>query len=114
MKRLLTIGMMILVVGWLSACTPVIQTIGADAYYVQVQGEGDSYEEQGNVRYEYNLEGYDENGDNLLLSFTANHLLKENAYLKIFYKKEEVITYEEIEKAAIPEKAVEQLEAGKE
>jgi len=114
MKRLLMISMMILVVGLLSACTSSIQTIGADTYYVLIQDEGDSYEEQGNVRYEYKLEGYDENGDSLLLSFTANHSLKKNAYLKIFYKKDEVVTYEEVEKTDIPEKALEQLEVGEE
>src|SRR5699024_12198172 len=74
------------------------QTIGRDEYYVQVQNNGEKYTEKNYTRYEYTLNGFDEDGKSKDMTFTANHELKKNAYLRIYYKKDEVITYEEVKK----------------
>src|SRR5699024_12147032 len=82
------------------------QTIGSDEYNVQVQNNGEKYTEENYTRYEYTLNGFDEDGKSKDMTFTANHELKKNAYLRIYYKKDEVITYEEVKKDDMPEKAL--------
>lgn len=99
-----------LILSLLSACGPQIQTIGADEYYVEIQSEGEANTEQGNTRYEYEMNGYNEDGEEKNLIFTSNHELRQNAYLRIYVKKDEVITYEEVETDDIPNKAQQLLE----
>src|SRR5699024_7333461 len=105
-KQCLVISMIILSV-LLTACNP--QTIGSDEYYVQVQNNEEKYTEENYTRYEYTLNGFDEDGKSKDMTFTANHELKKNAYLRIYYKKDEVITYEEVKKDDMPEKALQLL-----
>jgi len=107
MKKQYLIISMIIFSGLLTACNP--QTIGSDEYYVQVQNDGEKFTEQNYTRYEYTLNGFDEDGKSKDMTFTANHELRKNAYLRIYYKKDEVITYEEVEKDEMPEKALQLL-----
>lgn len=108
MKQLVTVCM-VLILALLTACsTEQLQTIGSDKYYVKIQDEGEKYTEQGNTRHKYELEGFNEDGESKNLTFTSNHQLKDDAYLRIYYKKGEVITYEEVESDDIP-KDIQQL-----
>lgn len=101
--------LMIALIGLLAGCH--VQTIGTDEYFVQIVDDGEEYGEADRVRYEYDLNGYDEDGNALDLVFSANKNLRHDAFLKIYYKekKEEVISYEEIAESEVPEAALEQL-----
>lgn len=99
-----------LILSLLSACGPQIQTIGASKYYVEIQSEGEAYTDQGHTRYEYEVKGYNEDGEDKKLTFTSNHPLKQDAYLQIYEKKDEVITYEEVEQDDIPKNPQQLLE----
>jgi len=105
MNKLL-IASMGLILCLLTACSPqVLQTFGSTKYYVEIDDDGEEYEESEYTRYRYNLLGFDEDGEFKELSFTAAHQLKQGAYLQVYYKKDEVITYEEVNADDIPEKA---------
>lgn len=109
MKKILIVSMGFAIC-LLTACSPQpLQTIGSTKYYVEIDVDGVEYEESNNLRYEYNLMGFDEEGEEKELTFTAGHQLKQDAYLKIHYKKGEVITYEEVEVDDIPKKTKELL-----
>ncbi|MFD2208206.1 YxeA family protein [Virgibacillus halophilus] len=111
MKQLLGIYMILILGLLLAACNPEsIKTIGATKYYVEIDHSGEKYKEQGNTRYKYELAGFNEDGKGKNLTFTANHSLKKDAYLQIDYKKDEVITYEEVKYEDIPKKARKQLD----
>lgn len=107
MKKYLITGMVILL-GLLTACN--LQTIGSDKYYVQVEDNGKKYTEQNYTRYEYTLKGFDADGERKELTFTAKDQLKEDAYLRVYYKKDEVITYEEVQSEDMPKRALQLLE----
>ena len=104
MKRFVIVCM-VLMLGLLAACSPQpIKTIGSSKYYVQVENDGEKYTEQGHSRYKYALKGFNKDGKSKKLKFTANHQLKQDAYLQIYYKKGEVITYKEIKHDDMPKK----------
>lgn len=105
MKKIWMIAM-VFALTFLTACSPQpLQTIGAAKYYVQIEEDGEAFTEFDNTRYEYNLVGYDKEGEAQTLQFTANHQLKKDAYLIIYYKKDEVITYQEVTREEVPEAA---------
>lgn len=105
MKKLLIVSMAFAIC-LLTACSPQpLQTIGSTKYYVEIDDDGEEYEESGYTRYEYNLMGFDEDGEVKELSFTAGDQLKQGAYLKVYYKKDDVITYEEVDADDVPKKA---------
>lgn len=112
MKKTFLIVCIALISGILTACGPQLKTIGSTKYYVEVQNEGESYTEQGHTRYEYELIGYNEDGEDKKLTFTSNHQLKSGAYLQIYDKNDEVITYEEIKHDDMPKKPQQLLEDG--
>ncbi|ANQ65657.1 MAG: YxeA family protein [Staphylococcus equorum] len=110
MKKLLVVS-----VGFaiclLTACSPqTLQTIGSTKYYVKIVDDGEKYKESGYSRYKYNMTGFDENGELKRLSFTAENQVEKESYLKVYYKKDEVITYEEVDADNVPKKAQELLE----
>ncbi|MEN1966502.1 YxeA family protein [Lentibacillus sp. N15] len=112
MKQLFIVCM-VLSIGLLTACSPQpIKTIGSSKYYVQIQDNGEEYTEQDNTRYKYKLQGFNEDGEGKKFTFTANHQLKQDAYLRIYSKKDEVITYEEVDYDDIPKEAQQLLEDG--
>lgn len=109
MKKLLIVSMG-LTLCLLTACSPQpLQTIGSTKYYAEIDDDGEEYEDSGHTRYRYDLLGFDENGEFNELSFTAGHQLKQGAYLQVYQKKDEVITYEEVNADDIPGKAKELL-----
>lgn len=109
MKKLLIVSMG-LTLCLLTACSSQpLQTIGSTKYYAEMDDDGEEYEDSGHTRYKYNLLGFDEEGESKELSFTAGHPLKQGAYLQVYYKKDEIVTYEEVNAEEIPEKAQELL-----
>src|SRR5699024_8728947 len=94
----------------LTTCSPqLLQTIDSTKYYAEIDDDGEEYENLGHTRYKYNLLGYDEEGESKELSFTAGHPLKQGAYLQVYYKKDEIVTYEEVKAEENPENAQELL-----
>lgn len=87
----------------------------ADVYYTRVAGTGERHEEQyttgsgkkaTDVRYEYTLASYNDNGDEKDMNFTAAKELKDGAFLKIYYKEAKGVTsYEEVAESKLPAKA---------
>lgn len=113
MKRSLIVGVA-LMWAFLTACSPQpIKTIGSNKYYAQVQNEGEKYTESSHTRYKYDLKGFNKDGESKKLEFNANHQLKQDAYLQIYYKKDEVITYEEVQHVDMPKKPQKLLTKGK-
>lgn len=81
---------------------------GTDKYYLQIVGEGEAYDsnpgEEEDIRYNYNLPAYDNEGNQKNMEFTSAEPLTEGAYLVVYYRSDKgVTTYEEIQKSAIPE-----------
>lgn len=88
----------------LAACSPQpLQTFGTDKYYVKVNQDGD-VDEHG--RFHYVMDGADKDGEIKSLEFSANKNLKHDHFLMIYFKDDEVITYEEVSEEDIPEEAL--------
>lgn len=118
MKKLLTgVGIaVLLLVGAVFALGKInFNRIGKDEYYIQVIGEGSEVESEdgnGNIYtdYEYELPGYNKDGEEKTLIFTAQKQLREEAYLRVYVKEEDQVTsYQEVQADELPEKAVEEL-----
>lgn len=91
-----------------------LNRIGAEQYYVQITQDGKRMEEKSDsgqkyVSYEYTLEGYDSNGKEKSLTFTAGKELRKNAYLRIYVKKDQVSSYQEVSASDLPEQAKQKL-----
>src|SRR5699024_578386 len=111
MKKILIVSMSLFLLV-LAGCSPQpLQTIGSTKYFVKVDdaGEKQEIEEADTVRYEYNLVGYDKDGEKKDLLFTAGKELKQGAFLQVYYKEDEVITFEEVEEGEVPEQAIASL-----
>src|SRR5690625_2586191 len=96
----------------LVACSPQpLQMIGASKYYVEIDGKGEAQvnEKADDTRNEYDLAGFDKDGELKELLFTADHELREGAFLEIYFKKSDVVTYEEVDFSEIPKKVQELL-----
>lgn len=89
--------------------------LGAEQYYTQIIGQGKILKSKDDngvtyVSYEYKLPGFDKDGQQKTLTFTAQKQLRENAYLTLFVKDDEGVTsYQEVSKEDIPKKASEKL-----
>ncbi|MBE7117702.1 YxeA family protein [Bacillus paranthracis] len=96
-----------------------LNRIGKDVYYVQIKGEGDTEKVEDRNLRNYTLPAYDEDGVKKQITFRStkkenDQKLKEDAFLSLYVdqddnnKKEissiEVKSYEEIQKADLPEK----------
>src|SRR5699024_1743609 len=109
MKKLIIVSMGITLC-LLTACSPQpLHTIGCTIYDADIDDDGEEDEDSGHTRYKYNWLGFDEEGESKELSFTAGHPLKQGAYLQVYYKKDEIVTYEEVNAEEIPERAQELL-----
>ncbi|OTN75966.1 hypothetical protein A5886_001042 [Enterococcus sp. 8G7_MSG3316] len=117
MKKLL-VGLAVVVLvlfGGLQIAQKMV--MGGESYYVQITTNGEkstSQDSNGNVsnEYDYDLTGYNENGESKELSFTAfkDRPLRKEAYLKITWnEKRGVTSYEEVQASDIPTKALNQL-----
>lgn len=58
----------------------------------------------------YTQQAFDKDGKQKRLTFTADHELILERYLKIYNKGAHIETYEEVSKEAVPEKALQQLD----
>lgn len=110
-----TFGLMI--IGFLLSITLIgWYMLHEQYYYVKITTDGELIRDSISERiYEYNLKGYDKNGNEKNLTFvthpTLNRPFKKNAYLKIIYtnwKKE--YGYEEVKKSDVPKKSLNKLE----
>ncbi|MDR9856853.1 YxeA family protein [Paenibacillus sp. VCA1] len=96
-----------------------VNRLGAQQYYVQITQDGKKMEDKSDsgqkyVYYEYTLKGFDSNGKEKDLTFTAGKELRKNAYLRIYVKGNEVSSYQEVQASELPEQAKQKLEgAGK-
>lgn len=84
--------------------------LGAQQYFVQINLDGKRVEDKFNsgekyVYYEYTLKGFDSNGKEKELTFTASKELRKDAYLRIYVKKDQVSSYQEVQAEELPEKA---------
>ncbi|MBM7585490.1 uncharacterized protein (TIGR01655 family) [Bacillus pakistanensis] len=92
-----------------------LNRLGADQYYVQIEGQGKKIEDKSDtgqkyVSYEYELPAFDQEGKPKTLTFTANKQLREKAYLSLFVKDGKGVTsYQEVTKEELPEKAKDKL-----
>ncbi|GAB6458943.1 YxeA family protein [Bacillus cereus] len=96
-----------------------LNRIGKDVYYVQIKGEGDTEKVEDRNLRNYTLPAYDEDGAKKQITFRSikkenDQKLKEDAFLRLYVDKDdnnkkeissiEVKSYEEIQKADLPEK----------
>ncbi|MEK3887365.1 YxeA family protein [Bacillus sp. FSL K6-3431] len=105
----------------LVACVVILATVdfnrlGKENVYVQV---GDpSYTDENKIdsgqimtTYWYELPAYYDNGSMMEVEFSAQKELKQDAYLKLYIKKEnEVTSYDEVSWEEIPKATQEELE----
>ncbi|HLQ96264.1 MAG TPA: YxeA family protein [Pseudogracilibacillus sp.] len=98
------------VIPLLAVCSPQpFQKIGSAKYFVEIDDESEKQENEkaDDTRYEYHLMGFDKNGDEENFPFSAGKKLKQGAFLQVYYRKDEVISYEEMDEEDVPEQAME-------
>lgn len=79
-----------------------ILNLGTDKYYLKTTEEYKNHI-RGSI-YEYEINGYDEKGNEKSINFTSNKLLEKDKYLRVFIKRDEVKSYEEVEENKLPDK----------
>lgn len=110
------IAIMVVLIGFVIFIQNVnINRLGTDEYYVQISNSVNKTEDKTDsgqvyVQYEYQLSAFDKSGNKKEFTFTASKELRKDAYLMLFVKDEKGVTsYEEVKKADIPKKALDQL-----
>ncbi len=95
----------------LSGCN--LNRLGTDTYYVQITKDGEKLKEKnvnGDTTYEYKLLGFDKDGKEKEMEFTALKNLRKEAFLRIYYsEKKGVKSWEEVKKDELPTKVKEKL-----
>lgn len=91
-----------------------LNRIGAEQYYVQINQDGKKIEDKSDsgqkyVSYEYTLEGFDSNGKEKSLTLTASKELRQDAYLRVYVKGNDVSSYQEVVATELPEQAKQKL-----
>ncbi|WP_339159923.1 YxeA family protein [Paenibacillus sp. FSL W8-0186] len=91
-----------------------LNRIGAEQYYVQINQDGKKIEDKSDsgqkyVSYEYTLEGFDSNGKEKVLTFTAGKELRQDAYLRVYVKGNDVSSYQEVQATELPEQVKQKL-----
>ncbi|WP_410985230.1 YxeA family protein [Bacillus cereus] len=92
-----------------------LNRMGKDTYYVQittdakiesgVSKEGNKYKE-----YNYELQGFDEKGNEKTVEFNGFKELRKEAFLRVYYSdKKGVTAWEEVKKDELPAKVKEKL-----
>jgi len=113
-KGILTVVIVIVLLMTIAAIQVSLAHSGK-TYYTQIIHEGTAtgvVMDQYSVEYEYKEPGFDKDGDQIELDFYSykEKAIKNGAYLSVVYNKDNgVISYEEIQKKDIPEKAAEAL-----
>jgi len=106
---------LILLVGFVVFIQNVnLNRFGAQQYYVRITQDGKRMEDKSDrgqkyVSYEYTLEGFDSNGKEKSLTFTSGKELRKDAYLRIYVKKDQVSSYQEVSASDLPEQAKQKL-----
>lgn len=110
----ISIILIVLIGGVLFIQNVNLNRIGADEYYVQIAegkrmesktGSGEIY-----TTYEYALPGFDKNGKEQTLTFTAIKELRQQAYLCVYVRDNIVRSYKEVQVNEIPGIAKQKLE----
>ncbi|MDM8364429.1 YxeA family protein [Bacillus thuringiensis] len=88
--------------------------IWKDEYYVQILGQGKEKNEKFNTGepyryYEYELKGFDKNGTEKTMLFTAQKQLREHAFLRVYHNGEVVTAWEEVKQKDLPNKVKQKL-----
>lgn len=89
---------------------------GGTEYYVQIHEDGKVEKLKANngdtvTRYNYSITGYDSKGNSQVLNMGESHNLRHDAYLKVLNnKKKGVLSWEEVQKKDVPEKALDKVE----
>ena len=110
-KRVVTIGLVVLVIGAVAGVFYLTNTDNASTWFVRVddavaQEKADGSDEV----WEYTLDAYDERGRHRQLTFTASKRLRDGAYLKLGYLPvREVVSWEEVQPEQVPEAVLGQL-----
>lgn len=110
-KRIVTIGLAVLVIGAVAGVFYLTNTDNASAWYVRVD-DAVAQEKAGRDEevWEYTLDAYDERGKHRQLTFTASKRLRDGAYLKLGYLPvREVVSWEEVQPEQAPEAVLGQL-----
>ncbi|MDR2976009.1 MAG: YxeA family protein [Streptococcaceae bacterium] len=85
---------------------------GGTSYYAQIKSDGKKYEDKSDsgeiyTRYEYNQAAFKNSGDEKSVTFTADHNLRKEAYLKLTYNESKGVTnWEEVQKSEISKSAL--------
>ncbi|MGX5585858.1 hypothetical protein COM90_24765 [Bacillus thuringiensis] len=112
MKRImLMFSVFVIFTVFLSGCN--LNRLGTDKYYVQITKDGEQLEEKnvnGDTTYQYKLSGFDKDGKEKEMEFTALKNLRKEAFLLIYYTEEKgVKSWEEVKKDELPTKVKEKL-----
>ncbi|MGX5540034.1 YxeA family protein [Bacillus wiedmannii] len=95
----------------LTSCN--LNRLGTDTYYVQITKDGEKLKEKnvnGDTTYQYKLPGFDQDGKDKEMEFTALKNLRKEAFLRIYYsEKKGVKSWEEVKKDELPTKVKEKL-----
>lgn len=110
----ITVVIVVLLVGFVVLIQNVnLNRLGAAAYYVQIEDgkRMESKESSGKkfVYYEYTLKGFDKQGKEKSVTFTAHKDLRKDAYLKVYMKGDEASSYQEVQASELPGPAKEKL-----
>lgn len=113
--RLITIAILVVLVGGFAFLQSInFNRFGAQQYYVQVQDgtkmEGKTSQGEKYIYYEYTLNGFDKDGKEKGLTFTADKQLRKDAYLRVYVKKDIVSSYQEVQLNELPEQAKQELD----
>ncbi|OQR53488.1 YxeA family protein [Bacillus sp. CDB3] len=107
MKRYITLFSLVLILSVTALGCQSIKRMGTHPYYVQITTDGQLKDK----RFEYNLQGFDEEGKEKTMSFTAEKQLRKDAYLKLFYDGDKgVKTWEEVKNEDLPKKVKEKMQ----
>ncbi|WMJ81787.1 YxeA family protein [Clostridium sp. MB40-C1] len=103
----LIVALLIIVGGYYTFKTNKIITFGSTKYYVKTSTQYTTEHVSDFDIYRYKITAYDKDGNEKLLDFTANKILKVDRYLKVYVKDNVVKSYEEVQKDDLPEKVKE-------
>ncbi|MED0990220.1 MULTISPECIES: YxeA family protein [Bacillus] len=114
MKRYIALfSILVVFASLLAGCD--INRMGKDQYYVQITADG--IEKNGKSDngepykyFEYKLKGFDKDGTEKELEFTAEKNLRKDAFLRVYHSdKKGVSAWEEVKKDELPAKVKEKL-----
>ncbi|AJQ61645.1 DUF1093 domain-containing protein [Bacillus thuringiensis] len=92
-----------------------LNRMGKDEYYVQITVDGKEFDSKASdgqkfKDYEYKLTGFDKDGKEKELEFTAQKNLRKEAFLRVYNSdKKGVTAWEEVKKDELPAKVKEKL-----